>query len=282
VRRQLDREAGLAGAGRPDHGDEPPWRDGIADGREVGVAADEAGPVVGHAGGGREVEGGIVEEDHPLELAQLRAGREAELGERAPGGAVGGERVGLAPAAVERDHQLPPGALAQRIRGDGGAQRGQQLVVAALRQPALGQLLLRGGAQLLEALALGAGAVVVRQLGQRRPADERQRLGEQRLCRGCVGLAAGGGDERLEAVGVGLAAQLVAVVVRLQLGDPRHAQARHVGPHDLQRVRRRPRRPQHVDHAIGRDHLVAVQDQQREQRPLLRASQIDLAAVLPR
>ena len=55
----------------------------------------------------------VLAEDRGLELAQLRAGVDAELlDQRLARGAVGGERVGLPARAVEREHELRARALA--------------------------------------------------------------------------------------------------------------------------------------------------------------------------
>ena len=69
-------------------------------------------------------------------LAQLRAGFQAELGvEHGPGALVGGERVGLPPGPVEREHQPAVQPLTQRMGG------GELLEVAEhLGVPAGGQL----------------------------------------------------------------------------------------------------------------------------------------------
>ena len=71
----------------------------------------------------RQVERRVLHQDHPLERRAAAGPAEAELvGERAARGAVGRERLGLAAGAVQRDHQLPPRPLAQRLGGDGRAQ----------------------------------------------------------------------------------------------------------------------------------------------------------------
>lgn len=58
-------------------------------------------------------------QNRPLELPQRRRGLDPELlTERAPAFAVDGERVGLAPAPVERDHQLASQPLAERMIRD--------------------------------------------------------------------------------------------------------------------------------------------------------------------
>src|SRR4029079_10452321 len=67
----------------------------------------------------RRVEPGVLTEDRLLELAQLAAGLDPELvHERAARVLVGAERLGLAPRAVQRAHELAAQALAQRVLGD--------------------------------------------------------------------------------------------------------------------------------------------------------------------
>ena len=58
-----------------------------------------------------------------------------------PGVPVDGERRRDVAAAVEGEHELPPGPLAQRVGGEVAAQLGQQFPVLADGQPRLGQLL---------------------------------------------------------------------------------------------------------------------------------------------
>ena len=80
-----------------------------------------------HRGRGRGcVEGGILPEDGRLQVAQLQAGVDAEfLIERAVQAPVGGQRVGLPAAAVQRQHELGLGLLIQRPGGHQLFQFGQ-------------------------------------------------------------------------------------------------------------------------------------------------------------
>ena len=115
----------------------------------------------------------VLLEDRLLKAAQLLPRLQAEfLVERSPAVLVDGERVGLPPAAVEREHQLAAEALTKRMLVDEALELGGEfcmtpefeLCVDALlqcRQPGLFQ----------------AGAFRRRQrpteIGQRRPAPER-------------------------------------------------------------------------------------------------------------
>ena len=59
-------------------------------------------------------------------------GSRAELvGELAPAAAGGGERLGPAPAALQRTHELEPERFAQRMLGDERGELAEHLLVAA-------------------------------------------------------------------------------------------------------------------------------------------------------
>jgi hypothetical protein len=61
---------------------------------------------------------------------------------------------------------------------------------------------------------------------------------------------------------------------------PEHlAQRRHIDLHELGRRRRRALAPQLVDDPVARHDLVRVEQQQREQRPLLRRPELDRRTV---
>ena len=129
----------------------------------------------------------VLAQDRGLELAELGAGVDAELlDERLARGAVGGERVGLAARAVEREHELRARALAQRLGGDQRLELGDELGVAPEREIRLDPLLERDGAQLLEPRDLGLGERLVEEVGERRAAPERERLAQRALGRGGI------------------------------------------------------------------------------------------------
>ena len=97
-----------------------------------GAAAGAAG--AGHRGR-RKIELGILGEHQPLQPPQLLAGLEPELlGEEAARVAVDGERVGLAPGAVEGEHEVGARALAERLGRHQLLQLGDQLGVPAERR----------------------------------------------------------------------------------------------------------------------------------------------------
>ena len=126
----------------------------------------------------------VLAEDRGLELAELGAGVDAELlDERLARGAVGGERVGLAARAVEREHELRARALAQGLRGDERLELGDELGMTSEREISLDPLLERDGAQLLEPRDLGLGERLVEEVRERRPAPERECLAQRPLGR---------------------------------------------------------------------------------------------------
>ena len=96
-------------------------------------------------------ERGVLGEDRALERAQPLARLDPQfVHERAPRVLVGAEGVGLAVAAVQREHQLRPQALAVRILGHEALEVADDLRVAAEREAGLGELLERRGPQVLQ------------------------------------------------------------------------------------------------------------------------------------
>jgi hypothetical protein len=165
--------------------------------------------------------------------------------------------------------------------------------VLAEREHRLEQPLDRDHPQLLQAGDLRLRERLAREVAQRRPAPLAERRLERRDRLTWVTgreLPAPVLGERLEAVrveGVALDAELVPVLPRQQRsrdavarGGQRLAQARHVDLHRLRRRRRRLVAPQLVDHARRAQHLVAVQQQESEQRPLLAPLHGDFAALV--
>ena len=101
---------------------------------------------------GLDLQDGIGLQDALVQLAQGRAGLDAELVDEAAAGVqVGGQRGGLLPGPVQGEHQQLVHLLPQRLRRGQGRQLGDHLVVPAQvqvgvdagfqrRQPHLGQL----------------------------------------------------------------------------------------------------------------------------------------------
>ena len=147
---------------------------------ELVVAADERGrrrrevaatPAAGREGGDRRV----LREDRLLEPPELRPRLEPELvREHAPRLLEDLERVRLAPAAVERQHQLPPQPLAERVVGERRAKGGHELAMLAERERDLELLLERIDVERLEAARLRVEPRRPRQPLQRRPTPQRR------------------------------------------------------------------------------------------------------------
>jgi len=99
-----------------------------------------------------------VVEDPPLELPQLVARLESEIvDEQLPALPVDGQRICLPPRSIEREHELGPGPLAQRMGRDDWFELRDRLPVPAELELAVDPLLDRRQPQLLEPFALVAG-----------------------------------------------------------------------------------------------------------------------------
>jgi hypothetical protein len=96
-------------------------------------------------------------------------------------GLIGLERLGLASGAVEGEHQLPEQSLSQRVFPHERFELAHEVGVAPPGEVALDPLLETGEAKLLQTLDLCLGEALIGELGQRRPAPERERLLELRL-----------------------------------------------------------------------------------------------------
>ena len=139
----------------------------------------------------------VLAQDRGLERLELRAWVDAELlDERLARGAVGRERVGLAPRAVEREHELRARSLAQRLRCDERLELGDELGVAPEREVRLDPLLERDEPELLEPGDLGLGERLVEEVRERRPAPERERLAQRALGRSRIAARERSADPR--------------------------------------------------------------------------------------
>ena len=128
----------------------------------------------------------VLPQDRPLEPLQLLARLEPELVRQlAPGHPVASQRLGLAAGAVEREHQLAAQALPQRMLGDERLELADELGVTAERQVGVDPLLERRQPQLLQPRDLGLGERLVGEVGERRPAPQRERLAQLRAAAVC-------------------------------------------------------------------------------------------------
>ena len=283
--RGLDSESALADAGSAGERHEAVLVQNARDLRERFRSPDERGrrcgeiaaaPANGRDGGDRRV----VREDRLLQPSELRPRLEPKLvGKDAPGLLERLERIGLATAAVERQHQLPPEPLPERVVRERRTERRRQLAMLAEGEPDLEVLLERVDVQHLEPACLGAEPGRAGQPLQRRPAPEGKRRGDRvRRALNVVGPQRGAGlreqllephgiDERvLERVAVGRAGD--------RLFSERGAEA---GDVVMERVPRRGRElltPEAVDERVDVDHAAVPEREQREQRLTLRAAHV--------
>jgi hypothetical protein len=220
----------------------------------------------------------IVGEDRLLQLPERGHGLEAELvHERHSRCSVGLERVGLPVAAIERQHELAAHALAQRMLPHQGLELADELRVPSAGEVGVYAVFKQGEPQLFETRDLRLRERLEGELAQWRPAPQPERLSKQHGCplaifgRQCL---AGLVSQALAPVEVKLARLHVKQVA---IGPGRHpvgavskslAEARHLDLKTLSGVPGRLLAPELVDQLIGRDRLVGMNQEDREQRPL--------------
>ena len=102
-----------------------------------------------------------------------------------PGLTVRLERLGLTPRSVERQHELDRSRSRSGWRATSVSSSADELGVAAEREVGVDTLLERAEPQLLEPRDLGLGERLVGEVGERRPAPQRERLAE--LLRAALG-----------------------------------------------------------------------------------------------
>ena len=105
----------------------------------------------------RRVEARVLGQHRRLEALQLRPGLDPDLlDQRLARAAVGVQRVGLPPGAIEGEHALSVEALAQRLLRDQFLETGDHLVVASGGELGVDRELDRPQVKLLEPADLGA------------------------------------------------------------------------------------------------------------------------------
>ena len=215
----------------------------------------------------RPVQRRVLPQDLVMQAPQLRAGLDADLlDERRPRLAVGVQRVGLPPGAVQREHALGVEALAQRLLAHEPVELADDLPVAPGGEIALDRVLERRQPELLEPPDLRRRERFAGDVVQRRAVPERERL--PRLAELHEVLEPPRVDLR------GIDVQLVALAARddlrrvAVLGE-RLAQLGHVELDELVRARRGLLAPQSLDKPVGGHHRPRVQRQQGQQRARL-------------
>ena len=128
--------------------------------------------------GGR-LERRVLPEDRIVQLPQRLAWLHGQLVDEQPARLpVELERLGLAPAAVQREHALGSQALPHRVRGAQRLELADQRRVPAQRQVGLDARLERLQVQLFQPRDLAGGERVEREVRKRRAAPQRERLAQ--------------------------------------------------------------------------------------------------------
>ncbi len=156
-----DGKAGLADPPGTRQGDEPVLLAQLLQRGNLVLAADEraerCGQVRWTQSTARPIapEARVVSQDRVLEVAQHWTGLESELdSEQLAGPTEGGEGVGGPAVAVQREHQLTPGALAERIGIEEHFEITDALLAGTARQFCLDRLLEHHRLQLAQPLHL--------------------------------------------------------------------------------------------------------------------------------
>ncbi len=122
----------------------------------------------------------ILAKDQGLELPYLARRIDPEIvAKQDPQPLVGGQRIGAAIRPVERQHELPPEPLAQRVLGHQCLELRDHLLVVAHRQVGINARLGGGEVQLLQPNGLADPQRAAGQVGQRRTSPEIQPPVEQ-------------------------------------------------------------------------------------------------------
>jgi hypothetical protein len=209
-----------------------------------------------------------------VQVPELPAGLNAELVDQDDARSlISLERLCLPSRPIEREHQLPPQALAPGVLLDERLKLADQLIVAAIRHVPLEELLETGQTQLNETGYLDLREGLVRELGQRRSPPQRQRISQPSLL---LQLLEAGQIEPIR-----LHPQEIARRPRLHTVLPEQLpQARHVHLKRLVGGLGRVVLPERVDQAVARNHVVGVQQEHHQQGLLFRAPQFQRSSVL--
>ena len=124
-----------------------------------------------------ESEPRVLPKDRPLQLLERRARIDPELVDERPARVlVGVQRLRLPTRPVERRHQIPAQAFAERMLGDEGLELRDQLVVAPQCEVGIDAELHCCQPDLLEPGDRRLGEGLVREIPERRPSPQRQRI----------------------------------------------------------------------------------------------------------
>ena len=202
-----------------------------------------------------------MSQDRPLERLQVAARLETQfLDHQPPPLAEDGERVCLAAAAVQRQHQLAAQLLAQRLLFYKHEQLAHELLVQAELELRVDPAAEGIQAKLRQARPRRLGKGLALELGERLASPEPKRLSQQRGAALRVFLEARGFGQFLEPGQIGrFSAQAVARRASLDcLPAERLPQRRDVRLQDLRSAGRR-LIPQGLDQGAARDDSIRVQ-----------------------
>jgi hypothetical protein len=121
-----------------------------------------------------------VGEDPLLKRSQLRSGLQPELFvQRLAASAIHIKRIGLAPASVKREHQLPQQPLTVGVAADECLEFPDQTAVVTEREVSVDSALECCQTRLLQARDLALSKRLVREIGERLAAPQPQRSVQQ-------------------------------------------------------------------------------------------------------
>ena len=287
----LERQAGLADTARAHERDQPD-AGALQQLAYLGSLAPTANRLVGGGGQGcgegtagtigQEL--GIVGEDHALQPAQLRSRLDAQLlHQQRAAGAHRLECLRLPAGAIQRDHQLRPQPLAQRMLRDQRLQLTDEVGIGPAGQLRRQPLLERLQPTLLEARDLDLGELIEAMIRQRVPTpqgERRPQVGSSPLRIIATACQARALQEGLEPVGIdglwvddqrvagGLVAHGGPVTQPLAEARDLLLERRHCARRELVA-------PEGVEQLVDRNRCGRPQGQHHEQPPLLDAVEAD-------
>ncbi len=257
-------------------------RDGGGDGDARGYEQHPRPPRAVHEPSRRRraVEVCVLTQDGIVEASQVGAGLEPDFVKQRLAGVL--ERLqgfGLSAAAVKGEHALRVQRLVQGMLAEQLVDLVECVAGAPLGQDGLDRGHARLEPEILEAPDLGRGERLVREIVERRPAPQRERLPDPWAAFAIPQKALE--QQRIDTIRV--ETQLVAAPTGDDLRVSVDELLTQLGDHhlyELGRRRRRPFAPEAVDQAIDRDRRIGPQRQHREQCPRLRPTQRDVSTLV--
>jgi hypothetical protein len=232
-------------------------------------------------------ERGVLAEHRGFEVAQLLPGLHAELLHEVPASRpVRREGVRLTSRAVQRKHELPPERLPERVLRDERLQLADEARVATKSEVSLDSKLQCGEPEVVEARGRDVRERFSLNACEHGAAPERERLAKEarsflrspRVQRLATEVDHALEHERVDPCAVD--AEEVPVLASLQQSVAElAAESRDVHLQGLPRGPRRAGAPELVHETVGRNDLVRVEDEQREQVRRLRPARIDRGPV---